>query len=333
MAKKKLKLVRRPLPANATADAPADAVGEAAGEVAAATVEQASSQPAPAPDSLATATATATAMPAVDAADGASGTGDIELGHVAARGEATDAAANLSSAVRGNRPRGLSLDIEHPNNEAPESADQSADPHLASGRVSPGAGPSAGAIMLPTPTHKSTPTPKHGKGVVHVGGGEGSPRKKTPPTDTEDGMASSDEEGGGTNGGGGGEGEGAGVGGTDYMVVHADQTNTMAGVDPNSREGTAPLSPTRRGGDVTDPDTQTDMKHALEREKDKMIQRKKDFANTQMVKVSDHPKYKEYIKFDKLGVTGRLLEKMMKEDGLFYGQCSGVRVFGCSAVV
>eukprot|EP00618_Florenciella_parvula_P019505 CAMPEP_0119481214 /NCGR_PEP_ID=MMETSP1344-20130328/9663_1 /TAXON_ID=236787 /ORGANISM="Florenciella parvula, Strain CCMP2471" /LENGTH=215 /DNA_ID=CAMNT_0007515581 /DNA_START=228 /DNA_END=871 /DNA_ORIENTATION=- len=204
MAKKKLKLklVRRPQSAASAAE------DEAAGEadaVAAAAAEQPSSQPDPTVGNLAMAT----------------GTGDIELGRVAVavdsgavtgsdaasdgevtRGEATDAAANVSVAARSNRPRGLSLNIDDPNNQAPESAD----PHLASGRVSPGAGPSAGSIMLPTPTHKSTPTPKHGKGVVSVSGAgddhreTSSPRKKTPPTDTEDGMASSDEEGGGTKG-------------------------------------------------------------------------------------------------------------------------------------
>ena len=52
-----------------------------------------------------------------------------------------------------------------------------------------------------------------------------------------------------------------------------------------------------------------------------MLQRKKDVAEQgQMIRVADHPKYKEYVKFDKLGVTGRLLERMMKDDGLYYGE-------------
>ena len=38
-----------------------------------------------------------------------------------------------------------------------------------------------------------------------------------------------------------------------------------------------------------------------------------------MIRVADHPKYKEYVRFDKLGVTGRLLERM-KDDGLYYGE-------------
>ena len=72
-------------------------------------------------------------------------------------------------------------------------------------------------------------------------------------------MASSDEEGG--------QKGAAGNSGLGYVVVHESQTGAMAGVEPGSRGDSAgsalggpPLSPTHRGGDVTNPKTQHDMK-------------------------------------------------------------------------
>ena len=120
--------------------------------------------------------------------------------------------------------------------------------------------------------------------------------------------------------------------GTDYVVVHEGQMVPMDGAHSRGDSkgsdfgsglggglGGAPLSPTHRGGDITDPATQADIRQALEREQEKIIQRKKEAQDAaQKVRVADHPKYKEYVKFDKIGVGGKLLEKMMAAEGLHY---------------
>lgn len=255
MAKKKLKLVRRRPPSAAT---------NVAAEEATDAVNPSSSTPGlPVPDAAASADLH---VPHELKDEGRPG--DIELGRLeASSSHATSGAAaapapsersgdgagaiTTSDSGAGNRPRGLSLDIEDPASEPIGSADPHVPAH-ASGRVSPGAGPSASAMMLSSPTSKSSNTEKHG------GSGD-SARKKTPPTDEEDGIESSDEEEKGHKGA-------AGNDGLDYVVVHESQTSAMAGVEPGSRGDSAgsalggpPLSPTHRGGDVINSKTQHDM--------------------------------------------------------------------------